>query len=98
MLYRNIPYASALQRMIASSRQTKASAPYMVDCIGLDRTTLSLPGAFETAYRERDEWCREHCPGNYLIEPLGPCPERLTGRRFWFVREADAALFKMVFQ
>ena len=70
---------------------------YSVDCIGLDRQTLKRRGEFERAYREREEWCQERCPGNYVIEPLGPCPERLFGRRYRFTHEADAALFKTFF-
>jgi hypothetical protein len=45
--------------------------------------------------RERREWCDEHCPGSYEIEPLGPNPEQLTGRRFRFESDKIAVHFKL---
>ena len=112
MRYHQIVRSSPRQHMIASINRVaavtrprspsnmtaqRAAAPHIVDCIGLDRNTLSLPGAFEHAYQEREAWCRENCGGVYHIEPLGPCSERLYGRRFRFAKEADATLFKMFF-
>jgi hypothetical protein len=92
-----IVQSSALLHMIAGVRQAKVTTHHIVDCIGLDRTTLPLPGAFEQAYREREDWCRENCTGKFVIRPLGPCPERLYGRRFGFERLSDATYFKMRF-
>lgn len=85
------------QRTISGMRKAAAITPHIVDCIGLDRNTLSRPGEFEAAYRERDEWCRKQCPGNYVIKSLGPCPERFYGRQFQFAQEINAILFKMSF-
>ena len=35
--------------------------------------------------------------GAYEVGPIGPDPERLTGRRFKFANQHDAALFKLFF-
>jgi hypothetical protein len=71
--------------------------PYVVDCIGLTRNKLASPGEFEGELRDRREWLAENCRGQYEIKPLGPNPECLTGRRFVFEKEEDAARFKLFF-
>lgn len=69
---------------------------YDVDCDGLTRVNLQ-PGDFERELRDRREWCKDNATGAYDIQPIGPDPERLTGRRFRFAIERDAALFKLFF-
>ena len=70
--------------------------PYEVDCDGLTRVKLR-PGDFERELRHRRDWCTDNATGAYAVEPIGPDPERLTGRRFKFANQRDAALFKLFF-
>ena len=76
--------------------ERRRETPWVVDCIGLTRVTLP-PGVFAHELRERREWCDEHCPGSYEIEPLGPNPEELTGRQFRFESDKIAVHFKLRF-
>jgi hypothetical protein len=75
----------------------RAATPWIVVCNGLTRTNLTAPGQFEQALRERRDWCEQHAPGDYEIEPIGPNPANLTGRRFRFVDSKMAVAFKMAF-
>jgi hypothetical protein len=75
-----------------------ASLPHIVDCDGLTRVNLKEPGQFECELNQRRDWCNENAPGTHCIEPIGPCPERLTGRRFRFRDERVATLFKLWFE
>ena len=75
----------------------RAATPWAVDCDGLTRTNLSDPGQFEHALCERRDWCEQHAPGDYEIEPIGLNPEQLTGRRFRFVDPKIAVAFKVLF-
>jgi hypothetical protein len=88
------------QDLIASLRQTTLSAgaaPFIVECDGLTRLNLTRPGEFETALNDRRQWCDTHAPGVHAIEPIGPGPEQLSGRRFRFADQKTAVLFKMRF-
>jgi hypothetical protein len=77
---------------------TQGSAmPYIVVCDGLNRLNLTRPGEFETALNDRRQWCETHVPGAHEIEPIGPNPEQLTGRRFRFSDQKAAAMFKLSF-
>jgi hypothetical protein len=75
----------------------RAATQWTVECDGLTRANLTAPGEFEQALRERRDWCQEHAPGDYEIEPIGPNPEQLTGRRFRFVDPKIAVAFKVTF-
>jgi hypothetical protein len=75
----------------------RAATPHTVECDGLTRQNLTRPIEFERALRERQEWCERHAPGDYEIEPIGPNPEQLTGRRFRFVDPKVAVAFKLTF-
>ena len=70
--------------------------PYEVDCDGLTRVNLQ-PGDFEPELCHRRDWCKNNAIGAYAVEPIGPDPERLTGRRFKFELQRDAELFKLFF-
>ncbi len=70
--------------------------PYEVDCDGLTRVKLP-PGVFERELRDRRDWCENNTTEAYEVGPIGPDPERLTGRRFKFTNQRDAALFKLFF-
>jgi hypothetical protein len=86
--------------LIASMRQTAilaSAAPFIVECDGLTRLNLTLPGEFEQAYNDRRQWCETHARGAHAIEPIGLGPEQLTGRRFRFACQKTAALFKLGF-
>jgi hypothetical protein len=85
--------AAAVGLKPAVTDARRATMLHVVDCIGLTRVVHQEAWEFERALGERREWCEEHCPGQYVIEPLGPNPEELTGRRFRFLDENDAALF-----
>jgi hypothetical protein len=74
-----------------------SATPYIVECDGLTRLNLTQPGEFEHAYNDRRQWCEVNAPGAHEIEPIGPGPEQLTGRRFRFTCEKTAALFKLSF-
>lgn len=76
----------------------RAATPHIVDCNGLSRTNLTKPSEFEHAFNERRAWCQKHAAGEFEIEPIGPNPEQLTGRRFRFESADTAALFKLWFQ
>jgi hypothetical protein len=54
-------------------------------------------GVFERELRDRRDWCENNTTGAYEVGPIGPDPERLTGRRFKFANQRDAALFKLFF-
>jgi len=69
-----------------------AATPHVITCSDLKEDN---PGQLR-ALRDRWDWCRERCPDDYEIEPLRR-NGRLVGRRFRFVRECDAALFKTFF-
>lgn len=75
----------------------RAATPHLVDCHGLSRQTLVGVGEFERELHERLAWCEQNASGVYAIEPIGPDPERLTGRRFRFADQGTAALFRMWF-
>jgi hypothetical protein len=70
----------------------RAATRYTIDCLDLNEDNpAQLVGL-----QDRRDWCEERCPTDYEIEPLredGP----LTGRRFRFVHQRDAALFKLFF-
>ena len=74
-----------------------ASLPHAVECVGLTRVNLQEPGLFERELNERRDWCSENAQGAYCIQPIGPDPERLTGRRFRFADQTVAAKFKLIF-
>lgn len=76
----------------------RAQLPYVVDCDGLTRANLDVPGEFEHALAVRRAWCEQNALGDYEIEPIGPNPECLTGRRFRFSSDKIAALFKTWFE
>jgi hypothetical protein len=52
---------------------------------------------FERELRDRRDWCENNTTEAYEVGPIGPDPERLTGRRFKFTNQRDAALFKLFF-
>jgi hypothetical protein len=79
----------------AVTQSRLAAMMHVVECVGLTRVVLQGIGEFEKALNERRQWCEEHCQGEYVIESLGPNPEELTGRRFRFANESDAALFRL---
>ncbi len=54
-------------------------------------------GEFELRYPERRDWCNDQCYMDHEVEPIRDGQMRLTGRRFRFVNEADAALFRTFF-
>jgi hypothetical protein len=99
------PVASILHRIAAQQGISlgwiddarRAATPYIVDCDGLTRANPTQPGEFEGALRERRDWCEANARGDYEIEPIGPNPEELTGRRFRFANDKVAALFKTWF-
>ena len=106
MSQRTLPsLATILHRMAALNglklgwidNARRAATPWTVVCNGLTRTNLTAPGQFEQALRERRDWCEQLAPGDYEIEPIGPNPEQLTGRRFRFVNPRIAVAFKMQF-
>ncbi len=84
-------------RDIGQATTSAARMPYVVACDGLTRTNLTRPGEFETALNDRRQWCETHAPDAHVIEPIGPNPEQLTGRRFRFASQKTAALFKLSF-
>jgi hypothetical protein len=70
----------------------RAATPYTIDCLDLNENNPAQLVGLQV----RREWCEERCPTDYEIEPLredGP----LIGRRFRFVHQRDAALFKVFF-
>ena len=75
----------------------RSATPYVVDCDGLTRTNLTARSEFEDTLSERRDWCEQHAPGDYEIEPIGPDPEQLTGRQFRFVDPKMAVAFKLLF-
>ncbi len=74
---------------------SRAATPYVVDCYGLNDEDLGWE-RYVQELQDRQEWCKERCPSDHLIEPLR-LDGRLVGRQFRFAREEDAALFKMFF-
>src|SRR4051812_1425618 len=77
--------------------ERRRETPWVVDCDGLSRAKLP-PGVFEREFCERRDWLKAHCPGAFEIEPLGPNPEELTGRRFRFESDVMAVYFKLRFE
>lgn len=71
----------------------RAATPYVVDCPGLAREVIG-DRKFERQFWERRNWCESHCPGDHEIEPIRDHQGRLTGRRFRFADEYDAAKFR----
>jgi hypothetical protein len=74
----------------------RAATPHIVDCHGRAREQIS-DRDFERQFCERRDWCETHCPNDHEIEPIRDHLGRLTGRRFRFACENDAAKFKMFF-
>jgi hypothetical protein len=75
--------------------ERRAETPFVIDCDGLSR--VNLPGeVFEREFQDRKMWCHEIAE-DWEIEPIGPNPSQLTGRRFRFARERDAVAFKLTF-
>src|SRR5215212_2756997 len=78
-------------RALLPPQPDPSSLVYTVECDGLSRVNLQERGQFEHELSERRDWCNENAPGAYDIEPIGPDPERLTGRRFRFADQTVAA-------
>ena len=80
-------------------RQPLASeCPWAVEVHGLDRNNLAGMFDFENELQMRRDWCTEHARGLWMVQPIGPDPERLTGRRFRFENPRAAVHFKMRFE
>jgi hypothetical protein len=104
MRYRDItnsvspsPKKQALGHCVWQPRLQPRTTPYNVECDGLTRLNLTRPGEFERAYNDRRQWCETYARAAHIIEPIGPGPEQLTGRRFRFACQKTAALFKLCF-
>lgn len=64
----------------------------------MTRTGLTGVGEFEDELQKRRDWCVENARGLWMVQPVGPNPEQLTGRRFRFADHVDAVFFKMRFE
>jgi hypothetical protein len=111
MRYNNIACPPGHQRIVASLRRAaaalglksgfvtaarRAATPYVVDCPTLAREVIG-DAEFERQYTERRDWCHDRCYMDHEIEPIRDDQMRLTGRRFRFSNETDAALFRTFF-
>ncbi len=111
MRYHEIACQLDHQQMVASIRRVaatlglksgfiddarRAATPYVVDCPGLAREVIG-DREFERQYPERRDWCDDRCYLDHEIESIRDDQMRLTGRRFRFANEVDAALFKTFF-
>ena len=74
----------------------RKQTPHFIDVKGLSRTHLTTPGAFDHEFAIRLAWCREYAP-NFAVEPIGPNPEGLVGKRFRFRDTPICALFAASF-
>ena len=80
-------------------RQPLASeCPWAVEVHGLDRNNLSRPSEFEEELQNRRDWCVENARGLWMVQPMGPNPEQLIGRRFRFADHRDAVFFRLRFE
>jgi hypothetical protein len=80
-------------RPVSIDAARRAATPHLVTCDGLSRTNLTIPGQFERELCARVRWCEKYAPGDFEIEPIGPGPEQLTGRRCRFARIWTAPRF-----
>ena len=111
MYSHEIIHSSARQRMIAGIRQAgqalglkggfiddarRAATPFVVVCPDLSREVIG-DREFEKQFSERRNWCEERCPADHEIEPVRDRQMRLVGRKFRFMNECDAVLFKLYF-
>ncbi len=74
----------------------RQETPHIVDVDGLSRAHLTKPGEFEREFAHRLAWCKQYAP-DFAIEPIGPNPKGLVGKRFRFRDISIAALFRGTF-
>ena len=74
----------------------RRETPHIVDVDGLSRAHLTKPGEFEREFAHRLAWCKQYAP-DFAIEPIGPNPKGLVGKRFRFRDSSIAVLFRGTF-